>query len=96
MAKIFSFTQDGIEYNNVTRYGSTFNKQPFGVKGNYTTSGNNIVGIKSQKVFNIIDVSWNGALLPDADGNYTIRINTTSDLLLYIKQLVDDYQTLAQ
>jgi len=93
---IYTFTQDGIDYNNVLSINSEIYSSPLSLKDNYTVSGTNIESIHSQHVFNVIDVNWNGALLPDAYGSYTIRINTTSDLLSYIKQLIDDYKTLAQ
>ena len=94
--KRFSFTQNGINYNDVLDPVHTLGEYPFGLNDNYTLSGTNVESINSQEVFNMIDMNWNGAELTDlSDNSQTIRISTTTDLLNYLKTLNNNINNLS-
>ena len=76
----------GIRYNNIEKAGVSHASGPIGLNGRYDITGDLITNIdENLSLVNAIDINWNGAKVePD------VELNTTGDLLTWIKTKISD------
>lgn len=87
------FQESGITFNNVKKIGTKISSFPLGNPDNYQYDGNSASRKDTEHIdykggiINAIDIDWNGVNTESIPEEYVLVLNTTSDVLKWIKKL---------
>jgi hypothetical protein len=87
------FQESGITFNNVKKIGTKISAFPVGNPDNYEYEGNSLSRKDTEHIedkggfVNAIDIDWNGVNTESIPEEYVLVLNTTSDVLKWIKKL---------